>query len=160
MTFKNILLVDTGVPNFKVFEDSLNENTCVVHYSLNITRFDELLKNICEKISVAERIGLVFRKEDNILIDGLTIIKSEERIISLIKRFNVKHLDILACNTLKHPEWKELYAQLKDKTGVNIYASCGNTGNLNYGDNWNMEMTIQEVETNYFKEPLEYYKFL
>jgi hypothetical protein len=62
----------------------------------------------------------------------------------------IKHVDFLACDTLKNDKWKRYYQLLHQKTGVVIGASDNNTGSLKYGGDWIMESTNEEVGLIYF----------
>ena len=58
-TYKNILLIDSGVIDYQVFVDSANADTCSIVYGIHSRKSDllELLQNNFTSIS---RIGLVF----------------------------------------------------------------------------------------------------
>ena len=158
MSFKNVLLVDQSVPDYQVFLDSVNVSTCAVLYSSTTTR-DELYSMIRSKTNSVERFGIVFIKNE-MFVERHSFLQSKDLLVSLVRDFNTTHLDFLACNTLRNPKWKHLYDSLEQETGVVIGASSDRTGNLNYGGDWVMENTNENIETIYFTNAIEYYKYL
>jgi hypothetical protein len=78
----------------------------------------------------------------------------------MIKVFGVKHMDYLACDTLRYSTWKAYYGLLTEATGVVIGASDDETGNIKYGGDWVMETTGQDIELLYFTKSIEYYKYV
>jgi hypothetical protein len=69
-------------------------------------------------------------------------------------------VDFLACETLLDPYWKEFYKVLTENTGAVIGASNNNTGNIQYGGDWVMESTSEDIENVYFNKTIEYYQYL
>ncbi len=137
-TYKNILWIDPAVRDYQVFVDSVNADTLAVVYP----------EPIFDSINRVERIGFVFELHGPMaqyLLENA----------SLLIGSGVKHMDFLACNTL--PAWQPYYDTL---TGIRVGASNNSTGNLNYGGDWLMESTCEDVEAIYFTKSIEYYKYL
>ena len=165
----NVLLVDSAVRDAQIFIDSANAATFPILYSSSSTK-DELLGVLQTNFTTLDRIGLVFHGSgsgisvpflDNapFFITPETNPYSEnvEFIINVIKQFQVKNIDYLACNTLKYPSWVDYYAILTQETSVIVGASNDQTGNIQYGGDWTMESTSEEIEFIYFTESIEYY---
>jgi hypothetical protein len=81
-------------------------------------------------------------------------------LLDLIRRFSVKNIDYLACNTLNYPDWKAYYDFLNAQTSVIIGASNDRTGNIKYGGDWMMESTGENIELVYFSQNISYYRYL
>ncbi len=162
MTFEHILLVDSSVPDSRVFVDSVNANTCAIVYTSRMKK-NELMDMIRSKLSSqsVDRMGIVFRLNSNSLfVERKSFFNSEDFLVALIKEFGIKNIDFLACNTLKYPLWKSFYGRLADKSGVIVGASNDKTGNLKYSGDWIMESTGENIELIYFTTAIEYYKYL
>jgi hypothetical protein len=95
-----------------------------------------------------ERIGFVFEKHSPMA----TYLQENA---TLLVDSGVKHMDFLACETL--PEWKPYYDQL---VGIRVGASNNRTGNFQYGGDWLMESTCEDVEKIYFTSSIEHYRYL
>ena len=157
MTFTNLLLVNCSVPDYQVFLDSVNASTCAVLYSSETT-YAELTGLIQEKTSSADRIGFVSRIPD--LLEGHSFPENKVLMVSLLRDLDTKHVDFLACNTLNDPLWKAFYEDVEKETGVVVGASSDLTGNVKYGGDWMMESTGEDIESIYFTQSIDYYKYL
>ncbi len=146
---KNVLLVDTSVPDHEVFLQSVNESTKAIPYSATTT-YDQIREAFPGPVDQA---GIVFVK--GALFLGQAFTDQYDFFQSLVQQFEIKHLDFLGCETLD--EWKAFYERF---TGVIIGASNNKTGNLQYGGDWVMESTAEDVESVYFTKSIEYYKYL
>ena len=80
-----------------------------------------------------------------------------EFLIDLIKEFNIKHIDYLACNSLQYNNWNKYYNILTTNTSVIVGASDDETGNIKYGGDWIMENTSEDVKNVYFNGNIENY---
>jgi len=142
--YRNVLWIDPAVPDYQVFVDSVNEDTLALVYP-------EALIGV--HLSGVERIGFVFEKHGPM---ALYLQQNAALLIGL----GVKHMDFLACDTL--PEWQGFYDTLTDNSlnNITVGASNNKTGNLQYGGDWLMESTCEDVEAIYFMESIEYYKYL
>jgi hypothetical protein len=132
--YKNVLWIDPDVRDYQVFVDSVNSDTLAVLYP--------------EEWPDADRIGFVFEK------GGPMAAYLQENVDRLLAS-RIKHMDFLACDTL--PDWKEYYAKLE---GITVGASNNRTGNLQYGGDWIMESTCEDVESIYFTQSIDYYSYL
>jgi hypothetical protein len=81
-------------------------------------------------------------------------------LLQVIKDYSVKNVDFLACDSLLYPNWVQYFDLLHSETGVIVGASNDKTGNIKYGGDWIMESTGEDVESVYFTESIEYYKYL
>jgi hypothetical protein len=170
---KNVVLIDNAVKDAKLFASSVNADTFPIIYSSTSTK-TELLALLKATITTIDRIGFAFASNKGIIktfLDGKPFFVNEEAaaspysenvefIISLIKEFNVKNIDYLACNTLNYSNWVKYYTLLTNATGVIIGASNDKTGNIKYGGDWIMESTSQDIELVYFTNSIEYYSYL
>ena len=67
---------------------------------------------------------------------------------SLLTKMSINRMDFLACNLLQYTEWTQYLDLLKSfKTGLVVGASNDQTGNLQYGGNWTMENTLENIKT-------------
>jgi hypothetical protein len=78
-------------------------------------------------------------------------------LISCLNEFRVTHIDFLACNTLQYSNWKSYYALLSSQTSVVVGASNDATGNMQYGGDWIMESTSEDVMNIYFNANISNY---
>jgi len=166
----NLLLIDRAVPAYQTFIDSANSTTFPVAYSWSSSK-SELL-TLLQGVSCIERIGFVFEARgsssqlflDNkpfFIVNEVTPYSENlEWLLSVIRDFGVKNVDFLACNSLNMPEYNAFYGILLGETGVVVGASNDATGNIKYGGDWVMESTMEDIEMVYFKESIEYYKYL
>jgi 6-phosphogluconolactonase (cycloisomerase 2 family) len=171
--YKNILLIDNSVEDAQMFLTSANDSTFPIIYSQTSTK-TELLELLKTKFTTIERIGFVFTSNlDSIknFLDNEPFFTPEEAssspysenlefLLEIIKEFQIKNIDFLACNTLNYSNWENYYSILSKETGVIVGASNDKTGNIKYGGDWVMESTSQDVELVYFTETIEYYSYL
>jgi hypothetical protein len=174
----NVLLIDSNVLNNKEFYDSVNANTFPIIYNYNSST-DDLLALLRQKFSASsiQRIALVFHDkgpnsaglfmnhkrlfENSDLQENQTsFTENVSFLISCIKYFHVANIDFLACNTLQYLNWKSYYALLTSQTSVVVGASNDATGNVQYGGDWVMESTEQDIKQIYFSNNIDYYKYL
>lgn len=142
-----LLCIDAQVPEAQVFVDSVNAQTRAI-VSSTMPPFLPARIN---------RIGFVFILDRRLLWFGP---EQEKRMVHLIRDREIKQIDFLACNTLRDPTWCAYYNRLTEQTGVVIGASKDRTGNLNYGGNWVMEKTGEDIEHIYFTSSIHYYRYL
>jgi hypothetical protein len=165
---KNVLLIDSIVSESQLFFDSSNQNTFSVIYSNNSNR-EDFIQLLEDKFKNGlERIAFVFH--DNIK-DGKIFLNQElffsedfnsyssntELLITVIKKFGIKNIDFLACNSLNYPNWVNFYNLLAKETNVIVGASNDKTGNLRNGGNWIMENTNENVVSTYFNSNISSY---
>jgi len=169
---KNVLFIDNEVKNAQLFASSVNGTTFPIIYSRTSTKTD-LLAILNTTFTSIERISFAFASSSSgnskAFLDGKTFFTNEEEnpysenvefIISIIKEFQIKNVDYLACDTLNYPKWVNYYDILTKETGVIIGASNDKTGNIKIGGDWVMESTSQNIELIYFTKSIEYYSYL
>ena len=170
---KNILLIDQSIKNSQIFSDSVNADTFPITYSTTSTK-SELLTLLKTNFISIDRLAICFTtgSKTKKFLDNQPFFTKEETtssgsysenltfLIALIKEFNVKNIDFLACNTLNYPNWVNYYSILTKETTIIVGASNDKTGNIKYGGDWVMENTSENVELIYFTTTIEYYTYL
>ena len=163
-----ILLINSSVRDYQVFVDSVNATTLPIVYNGDSSK-TELLEVFNTHFSTISRIGIVFEATHfgSVFLDNEQFFSLDECptsntgfLISLIRQFQVQNIDFLACSTLNLPNWNAFYDVLGQSTNVIVGASNNDTGNLQYGGDWILESSSQDVELIYFTENIEYYKYL
>jgi hypothetical protein len=173
-TIQNIMLIDSEMGDSQTFYDNVNSNTFPILYSYN-SRKEDLYNVLKQKFtSSIQRISLVFHDKgpnltasflDNQLLfqdadldeNQTEFTENVSFLIKCIQEFHVHNIDFLACNTLQYDNWKKYYNVLSSKTTVVVGASNNNTGNLNYGGDWVMENTSEDIQNMYFNESISNY---
>ena len=167
-TYTNVLLIDSSVRDYQKFVDSVNSSTFPIVYSYTSSK-TELLELFRENLTTISRIGICFTSPNIQFLDNKPFYINDETapysenfefILTLIKEFQVKNIDYLACNTLQSSEWTNYYNILSTETGVIVGASNDRTGNIKYGGDWVMETTSEDIELVYFTQSIEYYTYL
>ena len=175
----NILLIDSKIRNYELFNSSANQNTTPLVYSSTTSTTEDILSAIRQSISsqnqtTIARIGLVFEikepRRPTLFLGNAPFFSETDTVepfsanvvflINLITEFQVANIDFLACNSLNVPVWVNYYALLTASTGVIVGASSDNTGNIQYGGDWVMESTSQDIELIYFTSNIENYASL
>jgi alpha-tubulin suppressor-like RCC1 family protein len=163
----NVLLIEKEMNDPTVFYDSVNDATYPIVYSSTSSKLS-LLALLRSKFTSIDRIALAFNSNLGTIkqfLDNKPFFSDESSenvtfIIDVIQEFQVKNIDYLACNTLNYPIWTNYYDTLENATGVVVGASNNYTGNIQYGGDWVMESTGQDIELIYFTKTIEYYKYL
>ena len=169
----NILLIDCTVEDYKEIVNSVNSNTMAIVYSYSSTTED--LSNVLSNFTNISRIGFVFysnsKKCPVTFLDNkpffnfdsnLNVDISSENLLfltNIFEKYNIQHVDYLACNTLNYKEWDNYYSLIQN-TNTIIGASNDKTGNIKYGGDWLLENTCENIESIYFTSNIEYYKYL
>ena len=175
----NILLIDSKISNYELFNSSANQNTTPLVYSSTTSTTEDILSAIRQSISsqnqtTIARIGLVFEikepRRPTLFLGNAPFFSATDTVepfsanvaflINLITEFQVPNIDFLACNSLNVPVWVNYYALLTASTGVIVGASDNETGNIKYGGDWVMESTSQDIELLYFTSSIENYASL
>jgi len=170
ITYTNVLLIDSEVPDFQSVYDSVNDETLPIVYSNSSSKV-ELLTLLNTNFRNISRIGFFFASSGmtKMFLDLQPFFSDSEEmkysenvefIINIIKQFGVKNIDFLACNTLNLPNWISYYNLLTKETNVVVGASNDRTGNIKYGGDWVMETTCENIEFIYFTKTIEYYQYL
>uniref|UniRef100_A0A6C0KQM3 Hedgehog/Intein (Hint) domain-containing protein n=1 Tax=viral metagenome TaxID=1070528 RepID=A0A6C0KQM3_9ZZZZ len=170
-SYHNVLLIDKNVKNAQLVYDSANDSTFPILYSVHSSSQD-LLVLLQTHFTSIQHVGLFFESSEGKLkyfLDMQPLFLNTENapysknvafMIQLIKTFSITGLDFLACDTLLHSQWTAYYEILMTETGVKVGASSDKTGNLQYGGDWVMESTSQNVELLYFTKNIEYYQYV
>jgi len=170
-SYKNVFLIDSNVSDYQLLFDSLNEDTFGIIYSYDVSI--NIVQKLLEKVNTNKLNRLAFCCHENEtrflenkgffdVSNGDVVNNSNSTfILDVIKTYNIKNVDFLACSSLKYDTWKKYYDLIKSQIeGVTVGASEDQTGNLKYGGNWVLENTGEQVDIIYFNEGLEYYKYL
>ena len=171
----NVVLIDSTLADKQVFYDSANAKTFPIIYDYN-SKTDDLLALFRQKFpaSSIQRISLVFHdrgtnfmaafmnnkplfQESDLASGQTSFTENVSFFVSCLKEFHIGHIDFLACNTLQYSNWKSYYALLAAQTSVIVGASNDKTGNLNYGGDWVMENTHENVRDLYFNTNISNY---
>ena len=163
MPYTNIIFINKKLHDSNIFIDSCNDSTLPILYSKNTLR-EEIIETLRTHFqnSIVQRLGLAFESSQTIFFNNESIFDSPNTqfLIDIIKEFQIKNIDFLACNTLLEDRWKELYGLLNNETGIIVGASNNRTGNISYGGDWVLESINTDIELIYFTKSIEYYKYL
>jgi len=182
--YTNILFIDSTVYQSATFVNGVSSNTFPIVYSHHSNR-KPLEDFIVNKLSHISKIGFVFHglahttaypninmfcprlflENDVFFTDediqpGATTFS--ENILFLRSLFdkltNLTRLDFLGCNLLQYDQWKTFFDVLKNgKSDLIIGASNDDTGNIQYGGNWVMENTLENIKSVYFTSLIDNY---
>ena len=180
--YTNILFIDNTVKDYQVFYTSVNSNTFPIVYSPTQSTKTEILNLIKNKFTSINKIAFCFTTSSNLSENATLFLDNQpffsnvelqnngygngigignvEFLINLIRDFNIKNFDFLACNTLQYSNWVNYFKILSTNTNVIVGASNDKTGNIKYGGDWIMENTKQNIEFIYFTKSIEFYKYL
>lgn len=88
--------------------------------------------------------------------NGVVIPGGESQVFlqDLFTAWNVKNVDFLGCSLLQSLEWKQFFGLFQN---VVVGASLDDTGNVQYGGNWMMENTMQNIRDLYFNSNIGNY---
>ena len=165
----NVLLIDSKVNDYQVIVNACNTNTLPFVYSYNITRneISKFFSYISQKIN---RIGIFADQKATLFLDNEPFFVENENtlflsdnpsfMVQLIRDYDISYIDYFACNSLNDPNWVNYYDILMSLTDVIVGASNNETGNIQYGGDWIMENTCENIESIYFSKNIEYYKYL
>ena len=173
--FDNIILIHDQINNYKEFALYANNKSLSIIYNSSSSS-NELTELLTKYFINIKRIAFVFHnahinalKEflntkalfdfNDLETDVATYSENLQFIIDLSNKFNVEHLDFLACNTLLYDHWNKYYNILKEKTNAIIGASNDLTGNIKYGADWTLENTNEDIKNIYFTNDVENYAY-
>lgn len=175
------MLIDRLVSQSDIFNKSNNANTLPIKYNYytdkqklydylnSITNSFDRLCFVFDNSQMNNKYFLnsipFFTNEDiNLFSQNESDINKYSKnvvfIVNLINNFNVKNIDFLACNSLQYSEWKIYYDILTKFTSVIVGASNDLTGNLQYGGNWILENTNENIKNIYFNGGIDKYSEL
>ena len=163
-SYTNVLLIDKDLIDYEIIVNSVNAFTLPVVYSSSSSRTE--ISTLLENLHFS-RIGFCFNSSlakskmflDQELFDDSYQNDNVLFVLDLIKKFSITNIDFLACDTLKYANWQKYFAILTD-AGVIVGASNDKTGNVEYGGNWIMESTGENIESVYFTENIRKYPHL
>jgi hypothetical protein len=173
INIKNIMLIDKTIESSELFFSFNNNETIPIQYNYYTDR-DKLFEYLEKEFINIDRIAFIF---DNSMMHNKYFLNNElfftendifkfennetdldnysdnlNFLIKIIKRLNIKRLDFLACNSLQYNNWNKYYNLLQKFTSVVVGASNDLTGNINYGANWVMENTNEDIQGIYFNK--------
>jgi len=133
----NLLLIDDIVVEKDVFMQNVNADTRPILFSEYTNTNYENITRIAIAFHGSPIVPRFIR--DN--LEGI-IDKSGTRLT---------RIDFLGCRTLNFQEWNDYYSEVETKySGITIGASNDDTGNLQYGGNFVMENTGEDIKSVYF----------
>lgn len=173
---KNIILIDDLVYQNEILYNSNNSNSLTIKYSNNSSR-EQLETLFNSNFNSIDRLAFVFNDTQ---INSKLFLNSElffyqtdidnfensiynnysynlDFLIKIIKKFEIKNLDFLVCNSLKYNNWIKYFEILKFETNVVIGASDNETGNIKYGGDWMMEYSNENIKNIYWNENIYSY---
>ena len=176
---KKIILIDETIENKQIFFSSNNNETLPIYYNYYTDR-DKLFEYLEKEFINIDRIAIIFNNSmmnnkyflnNELFFTENDIIQFENNkeclvddyssnvsfLIKTCKKFNVKNIDFLACNSLEYSNWQNYYEILNYYLGEIIGASTDLTGNVKYGGNWIMENTKEDIQNIYFNENITNY---
>ena len=165
----NILLIDDTVQEYEQFVNGCNSTTFPIVYNYHSDR-NELKELLTHKFNNINRIAFVFHNANmnsKLFLNNQCFFNESETpdkfsenvqfLLDIIRDFNVPHVDYLACNSLEYDNWKQYYDIIQTAANVVIGASNDATGNLQYGGDWVMETTNEDIKTMYFNDSISEY---
>lgn len=175
---KNVILIDKTIENPEIFFLGNNNETLPIYYNYYTDR-EKLFEYLEQEFINIDRLAFIF---DNSMMNNKKFLNNElfftdndiiqfennneclenysSNVIFLIKickKFNIKNVDFLACESLKYNNWKMYYELLKHYSTSVIGASNNLTGNVKYGGDWVMENTNEDIQNIYFNENITNY---
>jgi alpha-tubulin suppressor-like RCC1 family protein len=170
----NLLLIDSEIPGLDIFMKSCNSKTKFVVYNSKLVTFQMLDKKIASlNITRYNNLGFVFVNEYDIgklFVENTPFVSynqdaildnmSTSYITYLIRKYQIKTVDFLACSLLSEPIWKQYFDYMMIKNNVKVRASNDSTGNLSSGGDWILESTGENVEKIYFNSNIQYWNYL
>ena len=177
--YTKILLIDKNVEQYQKFVNGANSSTFTIVYK-HTSKHQHLEEFLVANLKHVTRLAIVshglpggehhyyhnmsfmesehfFKMSD--LISGATEYSPNVAFLkTLLTKMSINRLDFLACNLLQYTEWTQYLDLLKSfKSGLVVGASNDQTGNLQYGGNWTMENTLENIKTVYFSSAIENY---
>lgn len=164
MVYRNILFIDENIANVNSFICSTNETTLPITFNRYSKGCDiiNLLENYFINIDriciVTDDFGFdstkYFINNEPYFYDSdfnnTKLSTNIKFILSLVSKFKINTIDFLACNSLQYKKWRQYYNILEKY--VIVGASSNRTGNPEYGGDWIMESTNQDIRDIYFSE--------
>ena len=177
--YTKILLIDKRVEQYQKFVNGANSSTFTIVYK-DTSKHKHLEEFLVANLKHVTRLAIVshglpggehhyyhnlsfmesehfFKMSD--LTSGVTQYSPNVAFLkTLLTKMSINRMDFLACNLLQYTEWTQYLDLLKSfKSGLVVGASNDDTGNLQYGGNWTMENTLDNIKTVYFSSAIENY---
>ena len=177
--YTKILLIDKNVEQYQKFVNGANSSTFTIVYK-HTSKHQYLEDFLVANLKHVTRLAIVshglpggehhyyhnmsfmesehfFKMSD--LASGITEYSPNVAFLkTLLTKMSINRMDFLACNLLQYTEWTQYLDLLKSfKSGLVVGASNDQTGNLQYGGNWTMENTLENIKTVYFSSAIENY---
>ena len=177
--YTKILLIDKNVEQYQKFVNGANSSTFTIVYK-DTSKHKHLEEFLVANLKHVTRLAIVshglpgeehhhyhnlsfmenehfFKMSD--LTSGATNFSPNVAFLkTLLTKMSINRMDFLACNLLRYTEWTQYLDLLKSfKSGLVVGASNDQTGNLQYGGNWTMENTLDNIKTVYFSSAIENY---
>ena len=177
--YKKVLLIDKNVEQYQKFVNGANSSTFTIVYQ-HTSKHQYLEDFLVANLKHVTRIAIVshglpggehhyyhnlsFMESEHFfkisdLAGGITEYSPNVTFLkSLLTKMSINRMDFLACNLLQYTECTQYLDLLKSfKSGLVVGASNDDTGNLQYGGNWTMENTMDNIKTVYFSSAIENY---
>jgi hypothetical protein len=152
---KKIILSTDVSGNEYENENSTRLKSILMEKYEGIKRYDELLINGKQYSSLDQKF---VKNKYKIILDPNTQVSN---LISSIKTtYGITRIDFLGCDLLLYTNWVQYFAYLEQTFDVKVGASSDKTGNLQYGGNWIMESTGENLKDVYFNDSLKDYALL
>jgi hypothetical protein len=148
----NLVLIDCRIQQYKIFEESCNEQTFpLIYHPNNLSNLSNLSKN------KFKRIGIVAHgSKDPTQFDQVQIINWLKSLFD--STISDPRIDFLGCGLLLEPAWNDYWVKLKESIpGLIVGASSDATGNIKSHGNWAMESTNESVSSIYWTTQIENY---
>ena len=177
--YTKVLLIDKNVEQYQKFVNGANSSTFPIVYK-HTSMHQYLEEFLVANLKHVTRLAIVshglpgeehhyyhnmsfmesehfFKMSD--LASGITEYSPNVTFLkTLLTKMSINRMDFLACNLLQYTEWTQYLDLLKSfKSGLVVGASNDQTGNLQYGGNWTMENTLDNIKTVYFSSAIENY---
>jgi len=184
MTTYNLLLVDSRLSDIDTILQSLNSETFGVVFQYETDTYETICDAIRDRTSELnlDGVGAVGILQHHIPSSRYQFVNSESEcllesvstmdaalvtwgqysnfISTLVSRYNVHTLDLMACALYSNENWKYVIDTLKTTLHINIRASLDNTGTVEASGNWILETGDVNLTTVYFTEEIYKWKYV
>jgi len=177
--YTKILLIDKNVEQYQKFVNGANSSTFTIVYK-HTSKHQHLEEFLVANLKHVTRLAIVSHGlpgGEHQYYHNMSFMESEHFfkmsdlassvtqyspnvvfLKTLLTKMSINRMDFLACNILQYTEWTQYLDLLKSfKSGLVVGASNDQTGNLQYGGNWTMENTLENIKTVYFSSAIENY---
>ena len=181
MSNKNLLLIDTRIPDLNGVIISIKTNNSYILVDYYLDTFDTLLEKIQQlDLTIINSVGLIrhgyflstYKLLDkqvipsivtDITIDDYNLDSWSEIknfISNIIINHQIQYFDFISCLLDKYPEYHFIFSQLEKQLYINIGASNANVGNIKYGGTWILNLDNHNLITIYFNNNILLYPYL